>query len=340
MSANQWGHRLVMLSFGESHGPALGVVLDGLPAGLDVDWSLLEKQLARRRPGQSQAVSARQEQDQAELLSGVLGNKTLGTPVAVLVRNQDARSEDYAKMKARAGHADAAWMQKFGIHDSRGGGRSSGRETLARVIAGSFAQMLVRRLSPETQVVGYSLALGPQSLSPEEQERADVQATPDSVDTHPLRFPSSRAADLEQTLIAVKAQGESWGGVARIIIRRPPVGLGQPVFAKFKAELAGALSSIGAVSAVEWGAGASAATQLGTQFHTGGPGVYGGIQGGITTGETVQVNVSFKPTSSILDVAKKGRHDPCIVPRAIPVLESMVWFALADQLLWARTDRV
>lgn len=323
MSANSFGSRFVITTFGESHGPALGVVIDGCPAGIPFDDEFLRRELARRRPGSSVAVSARNEADEPEILSGLHDGKTLGTPIAMLVRNRDARPEDYAEVakNPRPGHADAAWRAKFGHIDPRGGGRSSGRETVARVMAGAVARMVLRELAPSLEVHGFASQIGPLSLSEE----------------------SPRAAEVEALLVAAKSEGRSYGGTASLRITGVPAGLGQPVFHKLKAELASAMLGVGATSAVEIGAGFSAASGEGSEWHRpdqDDDGRYGGIQGGISTGAPIFLKVSFKPTSSVLDVAKKGRHDPCIVPRAIPVLEAMACIVLADHVLWARGDRV
>lgn len=343
MSANQFGSRFVITSFGESHGEALGVLIDGCPANVSFDEALLKKQMERRRPGvhtgaAAQVVSGRQETDRPEILSGVFEGKTLGTPIAMIVRNQDARSADYEEMKnkPRAGHADDMWKNKFGHSDHRGGGRSSGRETLSRVMAGSVAQMLFKSAGLSTLVLGYTSQVGPLSLT--DQERQEVLSK--DVDAHQARFPSSRHEEAAVLLKAAQENGESYGGVAEILIKDLPANLGQPVFHKLKSDLAQAYLSVGAANGFELGLGFESAAQLGTEFHRGSTSVYGGIRGGISTGEDILLRVSFKPTSSILDVAKKGRHDPFIVTRAIPVLEAMTWLVLADHYLWTKTDRI
>lgn len=341
MSANSFGSRFVMTSFGESHGTALGVVIDGCPAGVTFSEDVLRKELERRRPGyhgSGQVVSGRHETDQAEVLSGVFDGKTLGTPIAMIVRNKDARSQDYSQIKtnARAGHADDVWRDKFSHTDHRGGGRSSGRETVSRVMAGAVAKMLMNEVSPQTQVVGYASQIGPMSLTA--QERAEA-ATKD-VDAFQARFPSDRDQEVAALLKSAQENGESHGGIAEILIISPPASLGQPVFHKLKSDLAMAFLSVGAANGFELGLGFDSADAQGTSFHAGSQDVYGGIRGGISTGENILLRVSFKPTSSILDVAKKGRHDPCIVTRAIPVLEAMTYQVLADHYLWSKTDRV
>lgn len=319
MATSSFGQRFVITSFGESHGVALGVVIDGCPAGLEWNEALILENLKRRRPGTSALVSGRQEADQYEILSGVFENKTLGTPIALIVRNQDARSKDYDQIKnsPRAGHADDVWKNKFGISDHRGGGRSSGRETVTRVLAGSVAQMLTLKIAPEMKVNAQIIQVGDKKYS------------------------SENSVEITEMLKNAQAAGESFGGVIEVQILNPPANLGQPVFHKLKADFASAFMSIGAVTAVELGAGISATMQKGTEFHKQAQSEnYGGIRGGISTGETITFKVHVKPTSSILDVAKKGRHDPFIGIRALPVIESMSYLVLADHLLWLRTDRI
>lgn len=337
--ANSFGSRLIMTSFGESHGPALGVVVDGVPAGIVWNAEILNKELARRRPGQSRVVSARAELDDVEILSGVYEGRTLGTPIAALVRNRDARSEDYESIakKPRRGHADDVWKMKFGHTDPRGGGRSSGRETVARVIAGAIAKMFLTHVAPELKVTGFATQIGPFQLN--EKDLANVMN--ESVDSFVARFPTGdQSQHVEKLLLEAKAQGRSYGGVAEIWVDGVPAGLGQPVFRKIKADLAAAALGLGATASFEIGEGAESSLAEGSEFHSSQDDVYGGVRGGITTGERLRYRVAFKPTSSVLDVAKKGRHDPCIVPRAIPVLEAMTAFVLADHYLWARGDRI
>lgn len=338
MSASSFGSRFVVTSFGESHGPALGVVIDGCPANLSFDEALLKRELERRRPG-GELVSQRKEEDLAEILSGVYEGKTLGTPIAMLVRNKDQKSQDYEAIKnsSRAGHADDVWQQKFGHRDHRGGGRSSGRETVARVMAGAVAQMLCKQLAPQMVLKAYSGQVAHFGLT--DIERAGIWSQ--DVDGFTARFPSAQHEKVKELLTLAQTQGESYGGVAEIRIKGAPAGLGQPVFHKLKADLARAYMSVGATSGVELGAGVQANQAAGTEFHQAPQsGNYGGIRGGISTGEEIFLKVHFKPTSSILDVAKKGRHDPYIVTRAIPVLEAMTWIVLAEHLLWQRGDRI
>lgn len=355
MSASSFGSRFVITSFGESHGVALGIVIDGCPAGVAFDMDLLRQELARRRPGRHgktvSVVSDREEADAPEVLSGVFEGRTLGTPIAILVRNIDSRSGDYAEIasRPRPGHADDMWRGKFGHSDHRGGGRSSGRETVCRVMAGAVARMLMKQLAPTTRVHAFASRIGPVALDASERLSLDTffasagQSGASSIDDFSARMPiGAKNAEVERLLQEAKATGKSYGGVVEIRIENPPPFLGQPVFHKLKADLASAFMSIGATAAVELGDGGDVAAAEGSEFHSRDLEIspYGGIRGGISTGERILFRVVFKPTASVLDVAKKGRHDPCIVPRAIPVLEAMTHVVLADHLLWSRTDRV
>lgn len=328
MGANTFGHIFTLTSFGESHGVALGAVIDGCPAGVEWNNDLLLRELARRKPGANAIVTARQESDTPEILSGVFEGRTLGTPIAVVIRNSDARSAEYDKIKStpRAGHADDVWKMKFGHSDPRGGGRSSGRETVARVIGGAVAQMFLKQAAPSFAIRGFASSIGPISLTAEDN------------------FPSAPKTSVDKLLTEAKASGKSYGGVAELWLDGVPAGIGQPVFRKLKSELASAMMSVGAVSGVEIGEGFEAVSAEGSEFHNrqgrGEASPYGGIRGGIATGERIVVRVAFKPTSSVLDVAKQGRHDPCIVIRAIPVLEAMAALVIADHLLLSRSDKV
>lgn len=320
MSANTFGQRFQLISFGESHGPAYGVVIDGMPAGINYQVDVLLKNLAERRPGKSHTTS-RSESDQPEILSGIFENKTLGTPIAIIVRNENQKSDDYKKIQnnPRIGHADDVWQNKFGHTDHRGGGRSSGRETLNRVIAGSFAQMLMTEANPKTTVTTFAKQIGPHHL-PESKELPE---------------------DIKLFLENAKLSGESYGGIIECRIENPPMNLGQPIFHKFKSDLAAAMISIGATTGFEFGQGFSNIEIPGSEFHKSADSEnYGGVRGGITTGEDIIFRIAFKPTSSIKDVAKLGRHDPCIIPRAVPVVSAMAWIVLADHYLWTQTDRI
>ncbi|MBN2490401.1 MAG: chorismate synthase [Planctomycetes bacterium] len=343
MSANRFGELFTITTFGESHGPALGVVVDGCPAGVPFDHDLLLHELRRRRPGSSDVVSAREEADEPEVLSGVHEGKTLGTPIAIVVRSRDARPEDYTQIarRPRPGHADDVWKAKFGHVDPRGGGRASGRETVARVMGGAVAHMLLAAVSPDTRVTGFARTIGPHSLTEE-----DVQAIPAGqvkfVDQFVARFPApQQTTALEALLKEARDQGLSYGGLVELWVDGVPAGLGQPVFHKLKADLAAACLGVGAAIGIELGAGFEASRAEGSAFHQPSSGAppYGGIRGGISTGERIVARIPFKPTASLLDTARRGRHDPCIVPRAIPVLEAMIWLVLADHFLWRQLDR-
>ncbi len=320
MSANTFGQRFQFTSFGESHGPAYGVVIDGMPSEIIYDEALLLKNLSERKPGQNH-TSSRGESDAPEILSGIYKNKTLGTPIAVIVRNENQKSEDYDKIKShpRIGHADDTWQNKFGHVDHRGGGRSSGRETLNRVIAGSFAQMFMNQIHEKINITAFAKQIGPHKL------------------TESAELPENIKSFLENA----KSEGESYGGIIECRLQNSPMNLGQPVFHKFKSDLANAMIGIGATTGFEFGQGFSNIEMKGTEFHSAHISEnYGGVRGGITTGEDIVFRVAFKPTSSIKDIAKHGRHDPCIVPRAIPVVKAMAWVVLADHYLWSQTDRI
>ncbi len=345
---NSFGHLFRWTTFGESHGEGLGVVIDGCPAGVPLSEAIIQAELNRRRPGQKDQtsqqilVSSRAEEDRVEILSGVYEGLTLGTPIACVVKNKDQRSQDYQKIaeQPRAGHADDVWKQKFGISDPRGGGRSSGRETLCRVIAGAVAKSFVQKNHPELKVLGFVDSIGEMQLN--EDERTVLQSKwtngLQTVDEWSTRFPTARF-DIADVLLKAKQQGESYGGVVEVWADGLPSGLGEPIFYKFKNALASAMMSIGATCGFEIGGGFDMTKQPGTKVHHSQKNsLYGGQRGGITTGEPLSFRTAFKPTSSILDVAKKGRHDPCIVPRAVPVVEAMTWTVLADMVLLKRLN--
>ncbi len=317
MPANSFGKHFVVTTFGESHGTALGVVIDGCPSQVLWDQKLIEFNLSRRRPGQNATVSARQESDHFEVLSGIYEGQTLGTPISMIVRNSDAKSKDYDVIRnnPRAGHADDVWKNKFGISDPRGGGRSSGRETVARVLAGSVAQMFLKKVCPILFVSVRVTEIFDQKVSGPPYEPA-----------------------IEKLLSEAKAQGESYGGLIQVRIENPPANLGQPVFHKLKSDFAAAFMGIGAINSVELGS--SDISTKGSEYHNNSTSSkYGGIRGGISTGETIEFNLKIKPTSSILDVAKLGRHDPFIGTRAVPVVESMAYLVLADHYLWNQSQK-
>lgn len=322
----------------------MGAVVDGCPAGVVWQPEMLERFLERRRPGQSKISSARQEPDQVEVLSGVYDGLTLGTPIAAVIYNQDARSADYKteQVKARQGHATDLWDAKYKHYDPRGSGRASGRETVSRVIGGAIARMLVTQLYPEAQVISFTSRVGRIAMS--ESDCVDaaeaLEADPWQVDELSVRCPSpEKNEQMEMLLTEARETGESYGGEALVRIAGLPRGLGQPVFGKLKSEMAAGFLSIGATFGLELGQGFEAAQMSGKEFHNSRQD-YGGIRGGLSTGEPMTFNVAFKPTATRNEMALEGRHDPCIVPRAVPVLEAMAWLILADQILLARLDRV
>ncbi|MBR9976278.1 MAG: chorismate synthase [Bacteroidetes bacterium] len=340
MRGNSFGEFFVLTSFGESHGPALGAVIDGCPAGVPLDAEVINAALRRRRPGQSTITSPRKETDTAEILSGIHDGRTLGTPIAVLVRNKDARSADYDPTTFRLGHADPVWNEKYVHRDHRGGGRSSGRETIARVIGGAIAEQF---LPTDVRILGFTRQIGHIGIQdlPSGLTRADID-----VFASRCPVPSANAAITEE-LLRLQEQGDSVGGIAELHIDGVPRGLGEPVFRKAKSELTAAMMSVGAVSGVAFGDAFTECLLPGSVFHVPAPGSAEGIalrshgmQGGMTNGERIVLRIAVKPTSSIGETARRGRHDPCIVPRIIPVLESMAAMVLADLLLAARLDNI
>ena len=343
MSANSFGHIFKFHSFGESHGAGTGAVIEGCPSGTPLALKDIQRELNRRRPGKDPWSSARREPDRAEILSGVFEGKTLGTPIAVFVRNEDARPRDYSAIQKqpRAGHADDLWKDKFSHRDHRGGGRASGRETLARVLAGAVARALLKRLCPAFHVMAFVRQIGNIRLKKEDLKTAEELFKNRGLpETFPAGIPhKEKSAEAAQKLLQAKKEGESFGSVVELWLQGLPRGLGQPVFHKFKSDLAGGLMSLGGAAGMEIGAGFSGGEQNGKAFHKS-PENYGGLRGGLTTGERLVARTVFKPPSSLEDTAKKGRHDPCIAPRAVPVVEAVACACTADHLLWSRLDRL
>ena len=355
MSGNTFGSVFKVTTWGESHGEALGVVVDGCPPQLELSAADVQRELDRRRPGASELTSAREEADEVHLVSGVFEGRTLGTPVAMLIWNRDVDSSPYEPIKQipRPGHADYTYYQKYGIRDHRGGGRASGRETVARVAAGAIAKKILAMHG--IRILGHVVELGgirARRMSPDEIEQ--------QTESNPVRCADSVAArEMEAIIRAVKEDGDSVGGVVEVIALGVPAGLGEPVFDKLDADLGKALLSIGAVKGVEIGAGFEAARLKGSEMND----PYyldegrirtrtnnaGGILGGISTGEPIHCRLAVKPTASIakpqrsVDLQKmeevelriRGRHDPCICPRIVPVAEAMVALVLVDHLLRA-----
>ena len=356
MAGNSFGRIFRITTFGESHGPAVGVVVDGVPPGLELTQEVIQRDMDLRRPGSSGISSPRNEPDRVEILSGVFDGRTTGAPVAMLIRNQDARPGDYDELSAlfRPGHADWTWQQKFGHRDWRGGGRASGRETAARVAAGALARLLLG--SEGIEVMACAVEIG----GIEANVPADVEGWLDArqeVLRSPVRSPDPAATRLmENAVRRAAAQGDSVGGIVEVRAFGVPPGLGEPVFDKLDARLGSALLSIGAVKGVEIGNGFELARAKGSESNDpllpGGAFASnrsGGILGGISNGELLVVRTPFKHTSSIsrpqatvdkdgnqVELSVKGRHDPCIVPRLVPVAEAMVCLVLADFLLIQR----
>lgn len=343
MNSNTFGNNFKFHSFGESHGLAIGVIIEGCPSGVPFSLEDLKKELVRRRPGQWPWVSSRKELDEPEVLSGVFEGKTLGTPIAILVRNTNAKSEDYKDIKNnfRKGHADDLWNDKFINADLRGGGRASGRETVGRVMAGSVARMFLKQSHSEFKVMAFVKQIGIFKLENKDFEEAESLITEGKTsDIFPACFPSSKKSkEIEKYLMDCKEKGESVGSLVELWMENLPRGLGQPVFHKFKSDLARGLMSLGASVGFEIGRGFVAGSKHGEDFHKDSKN-YGGIRGGLTTGERIELRVAFKPPSSLGSFAKKGRHDPCIGPRAVPVVESMACLVTADHILQNRLDNV
>ena len=355
MSLNTFGHLFRVTTWGESHGPALGCTVDGCPPGLALAEADIQHWLDRRKPGQNRYTTQRREADAVEILSGVFEGWTTGTPIQLMIRNTDQRSKDYGDIarKFRPGHADYTYWVKYGIRDYRGGGRSSARETAARVAASGVARKVIAALAPGLEIRGAMVQMGPHAIDPEAWDW-------DEIDRNPFWTPDRQAAeDWAAYLDRVRKAGSSVGAVIEVVAKGVPPGLGAPVYGKLDADLAAAMMSINAVKGVEIGAGFAAAALTGEEnadeigMGPDGP-VFGanhagGVLGGISTGQDLVVRFAVKPTSSILtprgtidtggqesEIVTKGRHDPCVGIRAVPVGEAMMACVLADHLLLHR----
>lgn len=323
MSGNSLGQIFKVTTFGESHGEALGVVIDGMPAGLAINIEELKKELKRRAPGQHAVHTSRKEDDVPEILSGVFQDKTLGTPITVIVRNTNQKSEDYDVLKDsyRPGHADKTTMMKYGFRDHRGGGRASGRETLARVIGGYFAGLIIRDVS----FFGYIEEVG--------QFKLNQKPTDHSVDRGEINIPEKKMSDEVVVFLQdCKQKGESAGGVVTLSILNSPTGLGEPVFDKLKADFAKAMLSLPACTGFSIGSAFELAKLPGSVISSDSKN-FGGMEGGISNGEEILLKMAFKAPSTIGEKAKAGRHDPCILPRVVPVVEAMAKIVMADHSL-------
>jgi len=351
MSYNSFGHVLRVSTFGESHGPAIGCVIDGCPPGLEITAEEIRSELLRRATGKSRHTSQRREKDEVQILSGVFEGRTTGTPIALLVENTDAKSKDYENIKRqfRPGHADYTYWKKYGFRDYRGGGRSSARETTMRVAAGALARKWLK-VNLSVDIQGWLAQLGP--------IRTDAVLDWDSIDDNPFFCPDpGRVPELESYMDSLRKSGDSVGARVNVIARNVPVGLGAPVYGKLDADLAAAMMSINASKGVEIGAGFDSVAQKGTEhrdemtregFLSNNA---GGILGGISSGQDVIVSTAFKPTSSLripcrgldidgneVEIVTKGRHDPCVGIRATPIVEAMMALVLMDHVLLHRAQ--
>jgi len=357
---NTFGSLFRLTTFGESHGAAIGGVIDGMPAGIEVDMAFIQNELARRKPGQSALTTARKEDDTVELLSGIFEGKTTGCPIGFLVRNTNQHSGDYENMRDvfRPSHADFTYEQKYGIRDYRGGGRSSARETISRVVGGAFAKLALRQLGISIQA--YTQQVGDIVL-PGTYRDYDLTKT----EGNAVRCPDEAVAEkMSKLIMQVKAEGDTIGGVIACVIKGCPVGLGEPVFDKLHARLGAAMLSINAVKGFEYGLGFAGASGRGSEqndiFEPDGKGGItmrtnnsGGIQGGISNGQDIYFRVAFKPVATLLreqetvdkegNAAKltaRGRHDACVLPRAVPVVEAMAAITILDAYLLDKSTQM
>ncbi len=351
MAGNSFGNLFQLTSFGESHGKAIGGIIDGCPAGLNIDLDFIQNELSRRRPGQSSITTQRQEEDKVEFLSGIFDGKTLGTSIGFIIQNKDAHSADYDLLKDsyRPSHADYTYEKKFGIRDYRGGGRSSARETACRIVAGALAKLILKQHN--IQIHAFVKQVGEVKLD-KNFDALDLSKT----EQNAVRCPDEQTAQQMLDYIEkIKAEGDTVGGIIQCVILNSPVGLGEPVFDKLNAVLGHAMLSINAVKGFEIGSGFNSVAhkgsslndlftasttnaKLGTKTNNS-----GGIQGGISNGMPIYFNVAFKPVATIMQaqqtvnnlgdtvtLAAKGRHDPCVLPRAVPIVESMAAMVMAD----------
>ena len=356
---NSFGHVFTLTTFGESHGEAVGGVVDGMPAGIDIDLAFVQSELDRRKPGQSRLTTARQEGDRVELLSGVFEGKSTGCPIGFIVRNTNQHSGDYENVRNvyRPSHADYTYTQKYGLRDHRGGGRSSARETISRCVGGALAKLALRQLGIE--VMAYTSQVGNIAID-RDYSKFDFS----QIEQNPVRCPDPEAAmQMEQLILDVKADGDTIGGVITCVVKGCPVGLGEPAFSKLHAELGAAMLGINAVKGFEYGEGFDGVGMRGSEQND----VFcnkdghistltnrsGGIQGGISNGQDIYFRVLFKPVATLLRAQQtvnrqgeevtlemKGRHDPCVLPRAVPVVEAMAAMTILDHYLLNKTVRL
>lgn len=349
---NTFGNIFRLTTFGESHGDAIGGVVDGMPAGIDIDLELIQQELNRRRPGQSKITTSRQEADQVEILSGVFEGKSTGCPIGFIVRNTNQHSQDYENMRClfRPSHADYTYYNKYGVRDHRGGGRSSARITISRCVGGALAKLVLRQLGVSVQA--YTSQVGPIALE-RDYRQYDLSLT----ETNAVRCPDlEKAREMEALITQMKAEGDTIGGIITCVIKGCPTGVGEPEFDKLHAALGAAMLSINAVKGFEYGEGFDGVTARGSEQNdvfyserghiTTKTNHSGGIQGGISNGQDIYCRIAFKPVATILTEQETvdlegnattfkahGRHDPCVLPRAVPIVESMAAMTILDHIL-------
>ncbi|MCQ2267419.1 MAG: chorismate synthase [Bacteroidaceae bacterium] len=357
--SNTFGKIFTLTSFGESHGAGIGGVIDGFPAGIDIDMDFIQAELDRRKPGQSKITTDRKEADQVEFLSGIFEGKSTGCPIGFLVRNTNQHSNDYENLRNlfRPSHADYTYTQKYGIRDHRGGGRSSARETISRCVGGALAKLALKQLGISIQA--YTSQVGSIALV-NDYKKYDLSLT----ETNAVRCPDlEKAQEMEKYIAQVKAEGDTIGGIITCVVKGCPAGLGEPAFGKLHAALGHAMLTINAVKGFEYGEGFNGVCQRGSEqndifFNDGGvvntrTNHSGGIQGGISNGQDIFFRVAFKPVATLLQeqptvnlegedtlVKARGRHDPCVLPRAVPVVEAMAAMTLLDYYLMNKCTRL
>lgn len=357
--SNSFGTLFSITTFGESHGTAVGGVIDGMPAGVDIDEEFVQEELNRRRPGQSSITTSRDEADKVEFLSGIYNGKSTGCPIGFIVRNQNQKSQDYDNMESlfRPSHADYTYFTKYGIRDHRGGGRTSARITISRCVAGALAKLALRNLG--VTINAYTLQVGNIGIN-RDYRLYDLSLA----ETNPVRCPDiEKAAEIEDLIMQVRKDGDTIGGIIQCVVKCCPTGLGSPEFDKLHAVLAHAMLSINAVKGFEYGEGFQGVTSRGSEqndvFYIDDGHVStrtnhsGGIQGGLSNGQDIVFRVAFKPVATLLreqdtidihgnsvKLKARGRHDPCVLPRAVPIVEAMTAIVLLDEYLKNKTVRI
>ncbi|WP_296145773.1 chorismate synthase [uncultured Flavobacterium sp.] len=347
MAGNSFGKLFKLTTFGESHGEALGGIIDGCPPGIELDFEAIQFEMSRRKPGQSAIVTQRKEDDEVQFLSGIFEGKTTGTPIGFIIPNTNQKSDDYSHIKDtyRPSHADYVYEQKYGIRDYRGGGRSSARETASRVVGGAIAKQVI----PQIKINAFTSSVGDIFID-KPYQALDFS----KIESNPVRCPDEATAQkMEEYIKQIRKEGDTVGGTVTCVIQNVPIGLGEPVFDKLHAELGKAMLSINAVKGFEYGSGFCGAKMKGSEHNdlhnadgTTKSNLSGGIQGGISNGMDIYFRVAFKPVATIMqkqesldihgnlvEMQGKGRHDPCVVPRAVPIVEAMAALVLADYSL-------